>query len=232
MAIVNQFKFFGVDNVTSTDAQTMFGTTTNLIKKFGNKRVFDMPTAENSMTGIAIGCSLGKFRPVITHQRVEFSLLSIEQIIGEGLQIHKTDLKENDKKKLIADTLKKVELDPEITNRYPHEFSGGQRQRIAIARAIILKPRFLLLDEPTSALDLSVQFQIVELLKKLQKENNLGYIFISHDLRVVKSLAHKIIVLKNGKIVEKGNSRNIFKTPKQSYTKQLISAAFEIKSLN
>jgi len=155
--------------------------------------------------------------------------LSIEEIIGEGLQVHKIVFNEKDKKKLIAETLKKVDLDPNIINRYPHEFSGGQRQRIAIARAIILKPRFLILDEPTSALDLSVQFQIVELLKKLQKENNIGYLFISHDLRVVKSLAHEIIVLKNGKVIEKGNSKNIFKNPKQSYTKQLISAAFEIK---
>ena len=155
--------------------------------------------------------------------------LSIEEIIGEGLQVHKIVFNEKDKKKLIAETLKKVDLDPNIINRYPHEFSGGQRQRIAIARVIILKPRFLILDEPTSALDLSVQFQIVELLKKLQKENNIGYLFISHDLRVVKSLAHEIIVLKNGKVIEKGNSKNIFKNPKQSYTKQLISAAFEIK---
>ena len=122
-----------------------------------------------------------------------------------------------------------MELTQQSAERYPHEFSGGQRQRIAIARVIILKPRFLILDEPTSALDLSVQFQIVELLKKLQKENNIGYLFISHDLRVVKSLAHEIIVLKNGKVIEKGNSKNIFKNPKQSYTKQLISAAFEIK---
>ena len=154
--------------------------------------------------------------------------LSIEEIVGEGLQVHKI-VNDKDKKKLVEETLKKVELDPNITNRYPHEFSGGQRQRIAIARALILKPRFLILDEPTSALDLSVQFQIVELLKKLQKENNLGYIFISHDLRVVKSLAHEIIVLKEGKIIEKGNSENIFKNPKNTYTKQLISAAFEIK---
>ena len=158
--------------------------------------------------------------------------LSIEEIVGEGLQIHKIAFNKNDRKKLIIDTLKKVELDPDITNRYPHEFSGGQRQRIAIARALILKPRFLILDEPTSALDMSVQSQIIELLKTLQKENNLGYIFISHDLRVIKSLAHKIIVLKNGKIVEKGNSKDIFTNPKQSYTKKLISAAFEIKSLN
>ena len=158
--------------------------------------------------------------------------LSIEEIVGEGLQIHKIAFNKNDRKKLIIDTLKKVELDPDITNRYPHEFSGGQRQRIAIARALILKPRFLILDEPTSALDLSVQSQIIELLKTLQKENNLGYIFISHDLRVVKSLAHQIIVLKNGKIVEKGSSQDVFKQPKQIYTKQLISAAFEIKSLN
>ena len=156
--------------------------------------------------------------------------LSIEEIISEGLEIHKKDLNENDRKKLIIDILKKVELEKSILNRYPHEFSGGQRQRIAIARAIVLKPRFLILDEPTSALDLSVQSQIVELLKKLQKENNLGYIFISHDLRVVKSLAHYLVVLKNGKIVESGNSNQIFKAPKQKYTKQLISAAFEIKT--
>ena len=155
--------------------------------------------------------------------------LSIKEIIGEGLEIHKKDLTEKDRKKLIVDTLRKVELDTTILNRYPHEFSGGQRQRIAIARAIVLKPRFLILDEPTSALDLSVQSQIVALLKKLQKENNLGYIFISHDLRVVRSLAHQLIDLKNGRIVESGSSDQIFKKPKQKYTKQLISAAFEIK---
>ena len=155
--------------------------------------------------------------------------LSIKEIIGEGLEIHKKDLIERDREKLILDTLRKVELDTSILNRYPHEFSGGQRQRIAIARAIVLKPRFLILDEPTSALDLSVQSQIVSLLKKLQKENKLGYIFISHDLRVVRSLAHQLIVLKNGRIVESGSSDQIFKKPKQKYTEQLISAAFEIK---
>ena len=158
--------------------------------------------------------------------------LSIKEIIGEGLEIHKKNLNKIDRDKLILNTLRKVELDHSILNRYPHEFSGGQRQRIAIARAIVLKPRFLILDEPTSALDLSVQSQIIDLLKKLQKENNLGYIFISHDLRVVKSLAHELIVLKNGKIIESGNSNQIFRKPKQKYTKQLISAAFEIKSLN
>ena len=156
--------------------------------------------------------------------------LSIKEIIGEGLEIHKNDLTQKDREKLIIDTLRKVELDTTILNRYPHEFSGGQRQRIAIARAIVLKPRFLILDEPTSALDLSVQSQIVNLLKKLQKENNLGYVFISHDLRVVRSLAHQLIVLKNGKVVESGNSNQIFKSPKQKYTKQLISAALKIKS--
>ena len=143
--------------------------------------------------------------------------------------LDKKDLIERDREKLILDTLRKVELDTSILNRYPHEFSGGQRQRIAIARAIVLKPRFLILDEPTSALDLSVQSQIVSLLKKLQKENKLGYIFISHDLRVVRSLAHQLIVLKNGRIVESGSSDQIFKKPKQKYTEQLISAAFEIK---
>ena len=155
--------------------------------------------------------------------------LSVKEIIGEGLEIHKKDLTEKNREKLIIDTLRKVELDTTILNRYPHEFSGGQRQRIAIARAIVLKPRFLILDEPTSALDLSIQSQIIDLLKKLQKENNLGYIFISHDLRVIQYLAHQLIVLKNGKIVESGSSDQIFKKPKQKYTKQLISAAFEIK---
>ena len=155
--------------------------------------------------------------------------LSIKEIIGEGLEIHKQNLKKKDREKLIIDTLKKVELDTNILNRYPHEFSGGQRQRIAIARSIVLKPRFLILDEPTSALDLSVQSQIINLLKKLQKENNLGYIFISHDLRVVKSLAHQLIVLKDGKIIESGKADRIFKSPKQLYTKKLISAAFNIK---
>ena len=155
--------------------------------------------------------------------------LSIEEIISEGLEIHKKDLNQKERKKLIINTLRKVELDAAILNRYPHEFSGGQRQRIAIARAIVLKPRFLILDEPTSALDLSVQSQIISLLKKLQRENNLGYIFISHDLRVVKSLAHQLTVLKDGKVVESGKANQIFKSPKQKYTKQLISAAFEIK---
>ena len=155
--------------------------------------------------------------------------MSIKEIIGEGLEIHKNDLTQKDRENLILDTLRKVELGTTILNRYPHEFSGGQRQRIAIARAIVLKPRFLILDEPTSALDLSVQSQIVNLLKKLQKENNLGYVFISHDLRVVQSLAHQLIFLKNGKVVESGNSNQIFKLPKQKYTKQLISAALEIK---
>ena len=155
--------------------------------------------------------------------------LSIKEIIEEGLEIHKNDLTSKDRENLILDTLKKVELDTNILNRYPHEFSGGQRQRIAIARAVVLKPRFLILDEPTSALDLSVQSQIVNLLKKLQKEHNLGYVFISHDLRVVQSLAHELIVLKNGKVVESGSSDKIFKSPKQKYTKQLISAALQIK---
>ena len=178
-----------------------------------------------------------KMRPLRSDLQVVFQdpfgslspRLSIKEIIEEGLEIHKKDLIKKDREKLILDTLKKVDLNSNILNRYPHEFSGGQRQRIAIARAIVLKPSFLILDAPTSALDLSVQSQIINLLKKLQKENNLGYIFISHDLRVVKSLAHQLIVLKNGKIIESGNSNQIFKLPKKEYTKKLISAAFNIK---
>ena len=127
--------------------------------------------------------------------------------------------------------LEKVQI-LDQARKFPGQLSGGQQQRAAIARALCMEPKIMLFDEPTSALDMSVQSQIIELLKTLQKENNLGYIFISHDLRVIKSLAHKIIVLKNGKIVEKGNSKDIFTNPKQSYTKKLISAAFEIKSLN
>ena len=154
--------------------------------------------------------------------------LTIGEIISEPMKINNWGSKNkiNKRTKHLIDL---VGLPQASINRYPSDFSGGQRQRIAIARAVVLKPRFLILDEPTSALDLSVQSQIVNLLKKLQKENNLGYVFISHDLRVVQSLAHELIVLKNGKVVESGSSDKIFKSPKQKYTKQLISAALEIK---
>jgi microcin C transport system ATP-binding protein len=123
-----------------------------------------------------------------------------------------------------------VELDPATQDRYPHEFSGGQRQRIAIARAMVLEPKFVMLDEPTSALDVSVQAQIVELLRELQKNKKLAYLFISHDLRVVRALANDVIVMRAGKVVEEGTAEQIFNDPRTDYTRALIAAAFDLQA--
>ena len=134
------------------------------------------------------------------------------------------------RRQLVADILEEVGLNLDDMDRYPHEFSGGQRQRISIARAMILKPRFLVLDEPTSALDLSVQAQIVDLLRTLQDRYRLAYLFISHDLRVIRALASQVLVMKDGKIIEHGPAADVFSAPQTDYTKALISAAFEIKA--
>jgi microcin C transport system ATP-binding protein len=156
--------------------------------------------------------------------------LTIEQIIEEGLLIQNPELDDDERHALVAAALTEVGLDPEARDRYPHEFSGGQRQRIAIARAMVLKPKFVMLDEPTSALDMSVQAQIVDLLRGLQKKRNLAYLFISHDLKVVRALCNYIIVMRNGKVVEEGPSRDIFESPRDDYTKALLAAAFDIKA--
>lgn len=124
-----------------------------------------------------------------------------------------------------------VGLDPATRWRYPHEFSGGQRQRIAIARAMVLKPRFVMLDEPTSALDMTVQAQVVDLLRDLQKKHDLAYLFISHDLKVVKALANHVIVMRLGKVVEEGPADQIFQAPKQDYTRALMAAAFHLEAV-
>jgi len=128
----------------------------------------------------------------------------------------------------VAHALEEVGLDADAQDRYPHEFSGGQRQRIAIARAMVLKPRFVVLDEPTSALDMSVQAQIVDLLRDLQEKHRLAYLFISHDLKVVRALSDEVIVMKDGKVVEHGSREQIFEDPRQPYTRALLKAAFEI----
>jgi microcin C transport system ATP-binding protein len=155
--------------------------------------------------------------------------LSIGQIIEEGLEILAPELNYEERRARVRNALKEVGIDPEGIDRYPHEFSGGQRQRIAIARAMVLEPKFVMLDEPTSALDMSIQAQIVDLLRELQKKHNLAYMFISHDLKVVRALCNYVIVMKNGKTVEEGPSEQIFGSPKEDYTKSLMAAAFDLK---
>ena len=154
--------------------------------------------------------------------------MSIAEIVSEGLRIHEPGLSSNERDKKVAGALEEVGLDPATRWRYPHEFSGGQRQRIAIARAMVLNPRFVMLDEPTSALDMSVQAQVVDLLRKLQRDHNLAYLFISHDLKVVRALANNVIVMRLGRVVEQGPSEQIFDHPQQDYTKALMAAAFDL----
>ncbi|HLS69345.1 MAG TPA: ABC transporter ATP-binding protein [Kiloniellales bacterium] len=156
--------------------------------------------------------------------------LSVGEIVGEGLAIHDKGSAEEREARII-EALEEVDLDPESRHRYPHEFSGGQRQRIAIARAMVLKPRFVVLDEPTSALDMSVQAQIVELLRGLQSRHRLAYLFISHDLKVVRALADEVIVMRHGKVVEQGPAEQIFDAPRDPYTRALMKAAFELEAV-
>ncbi|RWC57534.1 ABC transporter ATP-binding protein [Mesorhizobium sp.] len=156
--------------------------------------------------------------------------MSIAEIIEEGLKIHEPKLSPDQRDDKVAAVLKEVGLDPATRNRYPHEFSGGQRQRVAIARAMVLNPRFVMLDEPTSALDMSVQAQVVDLLRSLQAKHDLAYLFISHDLKVIRALANDVIVMRNGRIVEAGPSQQIFENPQTDYTRALISAAFKIET--
>ena len=156
--------------------------------------------------------------------------MSIADIIGEGLKVHERQLTAAARDELVVAALREVDLDPDSRHRYPHEFSGGQRQRIAIARAMVLKPKFVMLDEPTSALDMSVQAQVVELLRRLQARHGLTYLFISHDLRVVKALANHLVVMKDGKVVEAGPAAQLFAAPQQPYTRALLAAAFRLEA--
>lgn len=158
--------------------------------------------------------------------------MSVSDIIEEGLMIHHPKMGFEERDREIVQALEEVGLDPATRFRYPHEFSGGQRQRISIARALVLKPRVILLDEPTSALDMSVQAQVVDLMRDIQVKHNLAYLFISHDLKVVRAMAHRIIVMKEGKVVEMGTRDEIFDHPKEAYTRELIAAAFDETMLN
>ena len=156
--------------------------------------------------------------------------MSIAEIVAEGLQIHQPQLSYEERDERVAAVLAEVGVEPSSRFRYPHEFSGGQRQRIAIARAMVLEPRFVMLDEPTSALDMSVQAQVVDLLRRLQDERDLAYLFISHDLKVVRALANDVIVMRGGKVVEQGPARQIFDRPRSDYTRALLAAAFDIET--
>ncbi len=151
--------------------------------------------------------------------------MTVEQIIAEGLGVHGVEGNVRDR---VVEIMHEVDLDPDLMERYPHEFSGGQRQRIAIARAMILRPKLVVLDEPTSALDMTVQAQIVDLLRDLQKKHRLSYLFISHDLKVVRALSHKVMVMKRGDIIEVGDVDHVFDNPQMEYTKELMAAAFDV----
>jgi len=183
------------------------------------------------------GLSERQMRPLRREMQIMFQdpfsslspRLSVAQIVEEGLKVHHIGRNSAERRALIEQVLLEVGLDPDSTERYPHEFSGGQRQRIAIARAMVLKPRFVVLDEPTSALDMSVQAQVVALLRELQLRHGLSYLFISHDLRVVRALAHQVLVMKDGKIVEAGAAQQIFERPAHAYTRALMAAAFDLE---
>ncbi|PDT03920.1 microcin ABC transporter ATP-binding protein [Rhizobium chutanense] len=185
------------------------------------------------------GYSFNEMRPLRNQLQIVFQdpygslspRMSVGDIIAEGLKVHERSLTSEERDQRVCWALEEVGLDPLTRWRYPHEFSGGQRQRIAIARAMVLKPRFVMLDEPTSALDMSVQAQVVDLLRDLQQKHDLAYLFISHDLKVVKALANDVIVMRFGKVVEQGPSSEIFRAPKDDYTKALMAAAFNIEAV-
>ncbi|GGE04566.1 MULTISPECIES: ABC transporter ATP-binding protein [Rhizobium] len=185
------------------------------------------------------GYSFSEMRPLRNQLQVVFQdpygslspRMSVGDIVAEGLKVHERSLTAEERDQRVCWALEEVGLDPLTRWRYPHEFSGGQRQRIAIARAMVLKPRFVMLDEPTSALDMSVQAQVVDLLRDLQKKHDLAYLFISHDLKVVKALANDVIVMRFGKVVEQGPSAEIFRAPKDDYTRALMAAAFNIEAV-
>ena len=185
------------------------------------------------------GLGFSALRPLRREMQVVFQdpfsslspRLSVGQIVEEGLLVHRLGGSYVERRAMISAALVEVGIDPDSQDRYPHEFSGGQRQRIAIARAMVLKPRFVVLDEPTSALDMSVQAQIVDLLRDLQRRHRLAYLFISHDLKVVRAMSDHVIVVRDGKVVEEGSAEQIFEHPRADYTRALIAAAFDLEAV-
>ncbi len=184
------------------------------------------------------GRGFAEMRPLRRHMQVVFQdpfgslspRMSVSEIVAEGLKVHQPDLSPRDREVKVAKALEEVGLDPASRHRYPHEFSGGQRQRISIARAMVLEPDFVMLDEPTSALDMSVQAQVVDLLRDLQERRGLAYLFISHDLKVVRALANDLVVMRGGKMVEYGPAEQVFAAPANDYTRALMAAAFSVET--
>ena len=180
----------------------------------------------------------GALRPLRRQMQIVFQdpfgslspRMSIGEIIGEGIDVHGLAATAEAREEMIVGVLTEVGLDPAARDRYPHEFSGGQRQRVAIARALVLKPKLIVLDEPTSALDRSVQAQMVDLLRDLQLRHGLAYLFISHDLKVVRAMSHRILVLRHGKVVEEGPAEEILTAPQHPYTQALLAAAFDLET--
>ena len=182
------------------------------------------------------GLSKTQMRPLRTEMQVVFQdpfsslnpRMIVKQVIAEGLVVNNIGKNDAERDQMVRDALAEVQMPADVMDRFPHEFSGGQRQRIAIARAMVLRPKFILLDEPTSALDLSIQAQIIELLRDLRHKHDLSYLFISHDLKVVRALCHNVIVMQNGNVVEAGPTEDVLENPKTEYTQRLVDAALNV----
>ena len=224
---LKQGQTIGIVGESGSGKSTLGRALIRLIEARGDIRLFGQPTAGLD----AAGLRALRRRVQIVFQDPYGSLsprMTVGEIVSEGLRVHEPGLDGRARERQVVAALQDVSLDPALRNRYPHEFSGGQRQRIAIARAIILKPKVLVLDEPTSALDRSVQKDIVELLRRLQAEHGLSYLFISHDLSVVRALSDWIMVMRRGELVEAGPTEQVFLAPEAAYTRELIAAAFDV----
>ncbi|MDF2620342.1 MAG: gsiA 1 [Xanthobacteraceae bacterium] len=222
---LKQGQTIGIVGESGSGKSTLGRALLGLVAREGDIRIFGRPTGDLDAAGlralrrevqIVFQDPFGSLSPRMT----------VGEIVTEGLRVHEPSLDARAREKLAVKALEDVRLDPALRNRYPHEFSGGQRQRIAIARAVILKPRVLVLDEPTSALDRSVQKGIVELLRRLQAEHGLSFLFVSHDLSVVRALSDWIMVMRGGRLVEAGPTEQVYRTPAAAYTRQLIAAAY------